>query len=191
MISAEKKWDKLIDYPSVKDNEDGLDARGYEFLTDNNIILGKIKSLIIADNSDLIRYLEVNTEKYLDNPNNMSNPLRNDKKYADRFNTGYNLMLIPVGLAEINTESEKVKIYGLKKPEFMMVWDIKPQLWSIEDTNSMLLTVMWSIRIMNFFWNMPRIYWKGVLNLTSICIKGIALNREEKEKESWTLQCCN
>lgn len=111
MTSVEKRKNRLVDYPAVHDGENGIDIRGYQVVTDENIALGTVESLIIAEDSDMIRYVEVNTKYGVDNPSSKSNPVANDERYVDRFQNGLNYMLVPVGLADISKEKKKVTVY--------------------------------------------------------------------------------
>jgi hypothetical protein len=112
MISAEKKADRLVDYPTVHDDELGTDIRGYQVVTDNNIVLGTVESLIVAEDTEMIRYVEVNTKYGIDNPASEADPVKNDEQYIDRFQNGLNYMLVPVGLADIRKDKKKVTVYG-------------------------------------------------------------------------------
>ncbi|GLR17369.1 PRC-barrel domain-containing protein [Portibacter lacus] len=113
MQSIKNKFRKLENYSNVQEHDQAIDIRGFKVQAGPNLIIGKVESLIVDDRTDLVRYIEVNTKDFLDSPLNDDNKYRKDEKYTDRFEGGAHYLLIPIGLATIDSDNFLVNVVGL------------------------------------------------------------------------------
>ncbi len=102
----------LHDLPDYKVHHDDADVRGWDVVLESGLSIGKVDSLIVDQQAEQVRYLEVESERgFIDTYRDKSNYLDQnpDAAYAADHSE---MLMIPIGIAHVDRTQHRVVVPG-------------------------------------------------------------------------------